>query len=336
MTRGFGRGQEEPSLSSSSSYSNASANPAVPQAVPTPKVPTEKEKMAAALFGGMTSASTATAAQRKRASAPSVAPPVAPVYSPPVAELIYNSTPPVAAVPQTSAPPASTNSLFDLLDTSLSSTGASVSQSSAAPAPHSYGSPVQFLPPAFASSTDLLTPMAFAPPPVPTFAPPIPTAPTQPTASRATVSDAFAEMDLSPSSGAVLSFSDMNISNNNNITSISNMSVSSTTGTIPLSLTTAEFGQKWSRTQVELKKGFHCRIRGLDQLRVSMPSSYSHVESIPHTSEAIYAASTAAGGIVLVHIKLFIQKTHCDITVKSGLNEVCQQEMSVISAAISS
>ena len=60
-----------------------------------------------------------------------------------------------------------------------------------------------------------------------------------------------------------------------------------------------------------------------------------HVESIPATNEAIFACSTALGGIALVHVKLMVNRMACDVLVKASAREVCSNRMSAVVQTLS-
>jgi AP-4 complex subunit epsilon-1 len=132
--------------------------------------------------------------------------------------------------------------------------------------------------------------------------------------------------------------------NNNNLNDIfADMSVGAVpiqqqqhTNSQPLALTTSEFGQKWGVTPCEMKQfSLSKKITNLEQLRRGMPLNLSHVESIQNSGEAIFAAKSITGTVILIHIKLALQKQGCDITVKATSKDLCLAEIESISKKIS-
>lgn len=133
--------------------------------------------------------------------------------------------------------------------------------------------------------------------------------------------------------------------NNNNLNDIfADMSVGGVpvqlqqqhTNSQPLALTTSEFGQKWGGTPCEMKQfSLSKNITNLEQLRRGMPVNLSHVESIQSSGEAIFAAKSITGTVILIHIKLAVQKQGCDITVKASSKDLCLGEIESISMKIS-
>ena len=101
-------------------------------------------------------------------------------------------------------------------------------------------------------------------------------------------------------------------------------------------MTTSEFGQRWLQLSAEVKQSIVCPgIRSLESLRNAMVRVFYHVESIQNSGEAIFSATGAAGGSVLVHIKLQPLRQGADITVKSSAREVCSAELAPIVSALS-
>lgn len=130
------------------------------------------------------------------------------------------------------------------------------------------------------------------------------------------IADVFANMTLSPQPSSII------------INTIS-------TGSRPLPLTTNEFGMRWGEASSELKKLCPCKVRGLDQLRVSMPMSFAHIESIPGSAEAIFAATSSLNSIILVHVKIEPNALGCSITVRSSTRDICENEINSISNSLS-
>jgi AP-4 complex subunit epsilon-1 len=256
-----------------------------------PKVLTEKEKMAAALFGGVSNGNKATAASKRRTSQQTTSAPVPAYASPeqPAAPLI--STPSHAPVPAP-APAAVSHSLLDMDLLSM-------------PATPAYLSPQvqqqQF--------------NQFPPTPPPAFNNPAPISPAHSAMggmASSAISDVFGDMNLTAHSAPVDS------------------------GVRPLVITTAEFGKRWGGAPFDAKQSVHCNFQNLEQLRVSMPASFHHVESIHTTSEAIFAATaTSVGSVILVHVKLHVMKRACDVVVKSSSHEISNRELAVIAHSIS-
>jgi hypothetical protein len=130
------------------------------------------------------------------------------------------------------------------------------------------------------------------------------------------IADVFANMTLSPQPSSII------------INTIS-------TGSRPLPLTTNEFGMRWGEASSELKKLCPCKVRGLDQLRVSMHMSFAHIESIPGSAEAIFAATSSLNSIILVHVKIEPNALGCSITVRSSTRDICENEINSISNSLS-
>lgn len=305
------------SSSSSSSYSSypgtgtgalspspASSTVGITAEVSTgPRVLTEKEKMAQALFGGggASVGARSSVRQRRQSAATTSAAATAPTVpaSVPVPAVVHappTPPPPAAAVAATTdffgtssntaaptpAPPISNNNnILDLLDF-----GADTSNSTptSIPIPNNYNN---FLPPPL--------------PPVPALV--------QPSPIPSPFLDAFASLTLSISPG---------------------------TGAHPLAISTTEFGQRWNQSSCscDLKQTVTTNARTLEQLRTAMPKAYGHVESIPGSLEAIFAATTSIGSIALIHVKLFAARMSCDVTVKSTNRDICAKEIAAIATAL--
>jgi hypothetical protein len=140
--------------------------------------------------------------------------------------------------------------------------------------------------------------------------------PTPPTTN--TISDIFANIDLTGVSGGVSNGPDQNVK--------------------PFVITTQEFGRRWGTLSVEMKQSTpvsHFPRLDLEILRRAMPSNYHHVESIPTTQEAIFAATaTTLGAIILVHMKLQPAKRSIDILVKCNSQEIAKKEVSTIGMSL--
>ena len=158
----------------------------------------------------------------------------------------------------------------------------------------------------------------------------------------------------------------------------------------PLKITTQYFGQLWSQvgpsdtessdqpTLLEGKSSCQCGVTTLERLRAVLPSHYGHVESIPATQEAIFASlvmssssdviqllspspspslspalSIPFGGnglttgkenmVILIHIQLQVGNDtgtgtgKVEITVKSSSRDICASTLqSIISALATS
>lgn len=112
------------------------------------------------------------------------------------------------------------------------------------------------------------------------------------------------------------------------------LSVATGTGASPLRITTAEFGQRWGQSSADVKQTVTTSARSLEQLRAAMPAAYGHIESIPQSLEAIFAAMTSIGSIVLIHTKLNPARMACDVTVKSTSHDICSKELSAIATGL--
>jgi hypothetical protein len=149
-------------------------------------------------------------------------------------------------------------------------------------------------------------------------APPVPVAQSHATAAMGgggnSISDVFAEMNMASHS----------------------LAGPADNGVRPLAINTAEFGKRWGQSPFEAKQSIHCNAANLEQLRLAMPPSLHHVESIQNTSEAIFAATvTAIGSVILVHVKLNPMRRAADIVVKSAAHEISVREMAQITHALS-
>jgi AP-4 complex subunit epsilon-1 len=329
----------------------AASSPVVPPAPPAPKVLTEKEKMAQALFGGISSgkpgAASSSAASKKRVSSTSTSaassiytPPTSASsqpsqYSPsqpqafqppkdaPVIDLFHDMA--VSSAPSSSSQPvaakpsmgSSSNELLDLMSDPYIPTTAAASHSALQHQP----SPQQQ--PNGNNSMDLLAGLHVSHSPVPSHVPSVssPAAPTAPSSSSSSlISDVFGNIDLSGGGGSTL----LQSSQSDNVK--------------PLVINTAEFGRRWGSTPVDSKQSVPVMFSRLDleTLRKAMPSSYHPVESIPATLECIFAATaTNVGAVILVHAKINMPRRSIDLIVKSNSTEICQKELSSVSLSLS-
>lgn len=298
--------------------------PVAPVEPPRPRELTEKEKMAAALFGGVggkpAAGAGAAANRRKSAIGGNTSAPVsaAPSANNSPAPAVVMGTPDLfsgmsAPVP-TQLPPAHATGApaMELLDM--------LSDEPMVPT-HAPPPPIQHIPvPAPINDfggglLDLgMAPLAPTPAPVMQSNPPPVPAP-----AMNLISDVFGSMDLS-GGGTTLS---------SNIDS----------GMRPLVINTQEYGRRWGMSPVDAKASVPCNHLSrldLDTIRRSMPAHFHHVESIPNTLESIYASTvTTVGAVVLVHMKLQPARRAVDVTVKSTSQEICQREASTINLAIS-
>jgi hypothetical protein len=278
---------------------------AAPAAPEGPRELTEKEKMAAALFGGIggggggapvtsgaTSVAASRAAARRQKQQAAAAPPPAPAPPAPPAAMAF----PVTAAAPTPAPvpvPVSPAPEMDLLD--MMSFG---NVPSAAPA---LAPPVgnMLAPNPFAEATP-------APPPA---APPAPT----PVPASAMVDPFAAECLLGGLSDAPLA------------------SLASAAGfqyqgqmLAPSSTTTPQFGQIWGTCPITSPASVvasHAKVPHLDGLMTVLEGCGLHkVETIAGTNEGILAGHLGDGDVILVHGKLTPQpggSNKVDVTVKS-------------------
>lgn len=148
----------------------------------------------------------------------------------------------------------------------------------------------------------------------------------------------------------------------------------------PLKITTQYFGQLWSQigpsdtgssdgpALLEWKSACQCRVTTLERLRAVLPPHYGHIESIPATQEAIFASLVAspsssssfdamnllsptldlphAGNgvqvnmVILIHIQLQVGNDtgvgKVEITVKSSSRDVCVSTMQSLTSTLSS
>lgn len=258
-----------------------------------PRELTEKERQAAALFGGLTAGNKTAGPKRKSVVSGSESAGVA----------VSSHTQPSPSPTKTSAH----SDLFDLLDTS-----SVLHASPPVPVPPVPVPPVPTAHiPTPLATVDSILDFGHIPIHPPTSVPQLSSPP---------VSDAFAA--LSVNSSVSIGFA--------------GLPSGPTSNAIPLKFSTAEFGQRWGHLPADVKQSTPCRLRTLEQLRQAIPSAhYGHVESIPVTMEAIYAATIGAATIVLLHVKLIVSRGQLDIIVKSNTKDVCAHEASVVISAIS-
>jgi AP-4 complex subunit epsilon-1 len=324
----------------------AASSPVVPPAPPAPKVLTEKEKMAQALFGGISSgkpgASSSSAAGKKRVTSTSTSA-ASTIYTPPTSassqpnqyspsqpqsvqppkdapsidlfhDMAVSSAPSSSSYPVNAKPSmtSSSNELLDLMSDPYIPTAASHHQPI-----HPASSHTQ---PHNGNSMDLLAGLHVAHSPVPPHvsSPVAPPAPSS-SSSSSLISDVFGNMDLSGGGSTLLQSGQ-----SDNVK--------------PLVINTAEFGRRWGSTPVDSKQSVPVMFSRLDleTLRKAMPSSYHPVESIPATQECIFAATaTNVGAVILVHAKINMPRRSIDLIVKSNSTEICQKELSSVSLSLS-
>lgn len=154
----------------------------------------------------------------------------------------------------------------------------------------------------------------------------------------------------------------------------------------PLKITTQYFGQLWSQVGpsdtessdgpalLEWKSACQCRVTTLERLRAVLPPHYGHIESIPATQEAIFASLVASPSsssssssyssldpmhllsptlalphawngvqvnmVILIHIQLQVGNDtgagKVEITVKSSSRDVCVSTMQSLTSTLSS
>ena len=140
-----------------------------------------------------------------------------------------------------------------------------------------------------------------------------------PMATTASISDVFGSLTLTPS-----------------VDMKPGMSLAYSSGTNPVRMSTAEFGQRWGQLSCDVKQSIHCKISTLEQLRRAMPTIYGHVESVTATFEAIFAATASTGSVVLVHTQIQSSRSTVEVSVKSTGRDICGRELGVIATALSS
>lgn len=289
-------------VSSTPSSSSTATTPATPATTTGPRVLTDKEKMAAALFGGVATDSDAKAAPKRRA------------LGTPVSTWGTESGQPAARAP---SPAVHADAAVDLLDMMQA-------EDSATPPPPMPPPAVPLAAAAHARELSILhgleaTPLA-PPPPVPASAPPAPG-----------LADVFAGLTMdAPAATATLAPLVPTAY------PAGPTGAAPATGSTPLRLSTAEFGKRWGGCPSELKQSVSCSVRSLEALRTAVPPCFAHVESISASAEAIFAAADAGGGAVLVHVKLLAAKHAADVTIKAASKETCAAEAAVVTLALQS
>lgn len=289
---------------------------------------TEKEKMAANLFGGLSSSSKKPNARRSSTRS-------AAISAPSNTQTDANPVAPVPSVPTTASAQGQTSYLLDMPN----DTNKTISPDSGR-----IGIDLLDVPGQTDEMSQISSVSANSPPSSPSLPPttttpdifsqPLQSTPLQPSMSMNPVGGPAARgMSAGAQTSSVTdAFASLDMSGNGMGGSVSPSPTAAST-TRPLQLTTADFGRRWGSLNQEVKQTVPCRFRALEQLRQAMPPCFHHVESITNTGEAIYAATTGVSSLVLVHVKLAPQKIGCDVTVKSTTRDVCAAEMSTISAS---
>jgi hypothetical protein len=233
---------------------------------------------------------------------------------------------------------STSSSVFDLLNSSLPTQNSPtmmispqvLPSSTLAPAP----APINLI------SLDLLTPEPFRPASNQSVQQAAPAAPAVQQVKKASITDAFADMSLlSPSLSSPVVLSDIGspLSGVVGSAALNAFSLEEAEKDYhPMRITTAEFGSRWGQLAHEQKRSISCKIKTLDQLRTSMPTSIGHVESIIATNEAIFACSTTSGGVALLHIQLVAARMTANITVKSSASDICNSRLQSICQYLSS
>lgn len=301
-------------VSVSTAPSTFAAPSPAPAPAPVPEVPkelSEKEKMAAALFGGVSSTAGKSGTTSRRRPAAGSTPISAPAPAPAPAQAPAQFSHPASTV---AAVPVNSGDMMDLLDMGFSAPAPAPAYAPSAAPAGGFAAPSPF---------DLLDGLS---PSAPSLA--APSAPPAPPAAPSTnsISDVFG--DLSIMSAPVASSS----STAGSFDALMGMGG----GLNPLNITTAEFGQRWGQTPFETKQGFATRMQSLLHLRAAMPPSFHHVESIPASNEAIFAATSGVGNVVLVHAKLYVARTGCEVTVKASTKVLSTEQVGTVAAALGS
>lgn len=329
----------------------ASTNPQVPVVIspvytPThvappvdaPRAPSEKEKMAAALFGGIPGTSGASNSSHRRGSATTSAhhastqnrrgsaPLLTPATPPQVQQSVNNEfgleTTVTAQPPAVQVPPPATN-VFDLLDMGSTLPTPPQSQQSVPPA--------AVLPAAAPPRVNLMN-----------------SGPTGVLFDDLVTITQTTELHKSPATTLSVhdAFSDLMGSSSSSV-SLTSLGPELYTPRVasysPIRLTTAEFGNRWGHTPHETKRIIRVNtIRSLDQLShvlTNAPTPVSHVESIPTTSEAIFATTLACsilspqaplGSLLLIHTKIIPQRGECMLTVKAASKELGEELLNLL------
>ena len=277
---------EAQQLRNSNSPSNVQSSIAAPAPVPAkPREPTEKEKMAAALFSGFDGSSASSSGNGASSRRPRAS----------------DKSPAVIAVAPV-VPISSASTSDDLLGVG----GDEVVLDGNSSAPSSGGGGGVGGGGLFDDMDDLtlLSGPSSAPPPVPP--PPI------------------------ESGDDDLLFGGMSFN--------STEPAAAGTGATPLRLTTPEFGAKWGSNPAEAKRNIPigaCGAENLSQLQSALEGTgcYAHVESIGQTNEAIYAASSSTGTVMLVHIKL-LDMQGAVVTVRSTIADSSNKEADFLTSLL--
>lgn len=282
---------EKVTVTQISTPTNQQQQYSAPVEPPQPKVLSEKEKFAAALFGGVGGGTSRTTATRKRSTTGAK-------------DSLKASPTTAASPPAATVSPVMTNAYIssELLDMPVPVEPLSPAVTTPAPQPVSPQVP--------SNINDDFMGLTISPMPAMAAATPSMSAPAM-AMQGGNISDMFASMNV--------------------------ISASASTDVQPLRINTAEFGRRWGTVNADVKLSVPIRIMTLEKLKTVVPSTYHHVESIPNTAEAIFAATlTTNGSIILIHTKLHLARKVCDILVKSSSKEISTREMNIISHAISS
>lgn len=286
-----------------------------------PRQPTEKEKMAAGLFGGINSGASSKSSntmQRRKSSNTSNV-----LDNTPEASSL--NTPSKVASTTTASPPAPVVAVsnFDLLDMATSPpppTG-SVTQPAVGYSVHDFGDVTVNRQVAQDHSTGTI---AMTSSPVAQHVTP---------AKTSTVFDAFADMSMGNTDVPLQPLQPLQPTNMAPVVPLANVYDNLYAKPVPsyrpVRLTTAEFGTRWGNIPAEMKSMTRLspNIRNLEALRMCIVQGdkIGHVDSIVNTNEAIFAATLTSsivapmaplGSLLLVHIKLFLQKGEVSVTGK--------------------
>ncbi len=333
----FNSGTSSSTTTSSSSTTTTSSSSTPVSTEPIkPRELSEKEKMAAALFGGLNNNKNNIGITKRRSSGG-------------------------ATIANPSPNNNNNDDLFGGMTTSSSSSTATVSTSSStattavvssnnvndlfggmsistaiSPSPEPVDNILDL-----AFTNDNITPLATNYPEITMVPsnPPPPIPPVAVTSSSNAISDIFADMSnplppsLTPSSNNMIPSASPN-----NITGMSSFDILHTSNNVsvtkPLLLTTNEFGIRWGQCLHEIKLFINnINIRSLELLRHKMPANYGHVESIPSSNEAIFAALAINGSNILIHIKLGLQRGGFDIIIKGASKDIIQNELTFIQSS---
>ena len=272
----------------------------------TPTAPrelTDKEKMAAALFGGVGTKSTSSSRRRSTTTANRSSPVPSQTNSSGGLLDMGSTPPPTTAAPSSSS---SNNALFDMMNVSTAPAVAT----------------------AMTPTTDLLgspLPSMAAPGPAPS------SVPVAMTISPTPLADVFGDMSVLTPTSTVASGSFAQSTVASGVENTGNFS--------PLRMSTPDFGGKWGSLLHENKQnGIPVIAKTLFEIQQVMPSFVGHVESIPATSEAIFASSGGDdnSGVALLHLKLNPSRGVCDIIVKGTSRDLANKLLSATSKGLTS